>query len=99
MRNGPVALTALALLLPAAGCATTDQPSPPSRTPSPSASPSASPPPRMPDLVGRNLQDAQDALQAADIAFFSRSHDVTSAHRHQILDRDWKVCDQTPRAG
>ena len=51
---------------------------------------------RMPNLVGRGLQNAQDAIQAltGDPLFVTRSHDATGAGRRQILDRDWKVCDQ-----
>lgn len=55
----------------------------------------------MPNLVGRNLQDAQDAIQALTsygIAI-TRSHDATGAGRHQILDRDWKVCAQNVAPG
>jgi hypothetical protein len=50
----------------------------------------------MPDSVGRNLEDAQDAIQAltGNAIFFTKSHDATGRGRHQILDRDWKVCGQ-----
>jgi hypothetical protein len=55
----------------------------------------------MPDLVGRNLQDAQDAIQAltGNAIFFTKSHDATGRGRHQILDRDWKVCGQNVKPG
>ncbi len=55
----------------------------------------------MPNLVGSNLQDAQDAIQALtdNKIFFTKSHDATGRGRHQILDRDWKVCDQNVRPG
>ncbi len=55
----------------------------------------------MPNLVGHNLQDAQDAIQAltGDAIFLTKSHDATGAGRHQILDRDWKVCSQNVRTG
>lgn len=55
----------------------------------------------MPSLVGRNLQDAQDAIQAltGNTIFFTKSHDATGAGRHQILDRDWKVCSQNVKPG
>jgi|ThiBiot_300_biof_2_1041535.scaffolds.fasta_scaffold05305_2 hypothetical protein len=55
----------------------------------------------MPDLVGSGLQDAQDAIQkltSYGIAI-TKSHDATGAGRRQILDRDWKVCDQSVKAG
>jgi hypothetical protein len=49
-------------------------------------------------LIGMGLQSAQDAAQAA--GFYALiSHDSTGRGRHQILDRDWKVCTQTPAAG
>ena len=53
----------------------------------------------MPNLVGHGLQDAQDTIQALtdDRIFVTKSHDATGAGRHQILDRDWKVCDQDVR--
>ena len=56
---------------------------------------------RMPNLVGHGLQDAQDTIQALtdDRIFVTKSHDATGAGRHQILDRDWKVCDQDVRPG
>ena len=53
---------------------------------------------KLPDLVGKGLQSAQDAAQAA--GFYNlTSHDALGRSRHQILDRDWKVCTQTPKAG
>lgn len=52
----------------------------------------------VPDLVGKGLQSAQDAAQAAGFRHLT-SHDATGGLRHQILDRDWKVCFQTPAAG
>jgi beta-lactam-binding protein with PASTA domain len=52
----------------------------------------------VPALVGSGLQAAQDAAQAA--GFYNlKSHDSLGRDRHQILDRDWKVCSQTPAAG
>jgi len=55
----------------------------------------------MPNLVGSGLQDAQDAVQklTGNVVFFTSSHDVTGQGRHQILDRNWKVCDQNVAAG
>jgi hypothetical protein len=55
----------------------------------------------MPNLVGTGLQDAQDAIQTLTsygIAI-TKSHDATGAGRRQILDRDWKVCDQNVSPG
>ncbi len=55
----------------------------------------------MPNLVGSGLQDAQDAIQklTGNVVFFTSSHDVTGQGRHQVLDRNWKVCDQNVAAG
>ena len=55
----------------------------------------------MPNEVGKVLQDAQDDLQrvSRDPVFFSHSHDATGQGRHQILDRDWKVCSQNVAPG
>jgi len=81
-------------------------PSPPASevAPAPPPAPSASSVPTigavgtwtMPNLVGANLQEAQDAIQAltGNAIFFTKSHDATGAGRHQILDRDWRVCSQ-----
>lgn len=52
----------------------------------------------VPNFVGMGLQSAQDAAQAA--GFYNLdSHDSLGRARMQILDRDWKVCSQTPAAG
>lgn len=55
----------------------------------------------MPDLRGKGLQSAQDAMQAltGDPLFLTSSHDVTGRGRHQILDRDWQVCTQNVAPG
>jgi len=52
----------------------------------------------MPRLVGRNLQAAQDTLQSRG-SYFLDQQDATGAGRRQLLDRDWKVCSQQPKAG
>jgi hypothetical protein len=54
----------------------------------------------MPNEVGRGLQDAQDDLQrvSGDPVFFSHSHDMLG-DRFQILDADWKVCNQNVAPG
>jgi beta-lactam-binding protein with PASTA domain len=52
----------------------------------------------IPNLVGKGLQTAQDEAQSA--GFYNLdSHDSLGRDRNQILDRDWKVCTQTPAAG
>jgi hypothetical protein len=55
----------------------------------------------MPNMVGSGLQDAQDTIQklTGNEIFFTGSHDVGGRGRHQVLDRDWKVCDQNIAAG
>jgi beta-lactam-binding protein with PASTA domain len=52
----------------------------------------------MPNLVGENLQDAQDKLQALD-SFFLQQNDATGMERFQVIDSNWKVCTQKPSAG
>jgi len=81
---------------------------PPAATPTaatlPAATPNAGAPGTswtMPDLVGSNLQDAQNAVQ--DLTDFEiaviTSHDSTGAGRQQVLDRNWKVCSQSVAPG
>lgn len=55
----------------------------------------------MPDEVGQVLQAAQDDIQRVshDPVFYTSSKDATGRGRHQILDRDWKVCSQNVPAG
>jgi hypothetical protein len=51
----------------------------------------------MPDLVGSNLQSAQNQVQSlTDFAItVTTSHDATGADRQQVLDENWKVCTQS----
>ena len=51
----------------------------------------------MPNFVGMNLQDAQDKVQTYGI-FFSVSHDLNGS-RMQVLDSNWKVCNQNIKPG
>jgi hypothetical protein len=81
----------------------TAPPPPPAATP-PAVAPSAGAAGTswtMPDLVGSNLQDAQNAVQ--DLTDFeiavTTSHDSTGAGRQQVLDRNWKVCSQSVAPG
>ncbi|MGV9316261.1 hypothetical protein ACWDR0_29350 [Streptomyces sp. NPDC003691] len=60
--------------------------------------PAASSAGRLPNLVGQQLQAAQDAAQAAGFHRLD-SHDATGEGRMQVLDRNWKVCSQTPAPG
>jgi beta-lactam-binding protein with PASTA domain len=52
----------------------------------------------VPNVVCRDLQTAQDALQAAGFYVLS-SQDGTGKGRHQILDRNWVVTAQSAAAG
>jgi len=55
----------------------------------------------MPNLRGRDLQTAQDAIQSLtnDSVWFTDSHDASGQGRGQWLDRDWQVCDQSVAPG
>ncbi|MEV4611473.1 PASTA domain-containing protein [Kitasatospora sp. NPDC049258] len=74
--------------------------------PLPAATPPVAPTPAaanakpadLPNFVGMGLQSAQDKAQAAGF-YTLTSHDALGRSRMQILDRDWKVCSQTPTAG
>lgn len=52
----------------------------------------------MPNVLCRNLQDAQNDIQKVGV-FFSRSHDATGKGRRQLWDRNWIVVAQTPPPG
>ena len=52
----------------------------------------------MPDLIGVNLQEAQDSLQALG-SYLLDQEDASGLDRFQILDSNWVVCAQTPRPG
>jgi hypothetical protein len=51
----------------------------------------------MPNMVGKDLQSAQDEVQTHGI-FLSNSHDLLGS-RMQVLDSNWQVCNQSPVAG
>jgi hypothetical protein len=55
----------------------------------------------MPNLVGSNLQAAQDRIQAVsgNPLFITLSHDATGHGRNQVLDSNWKVCSQNVAPG
>lgn len=55
----------------------------------------------MPNLIGANLQVAQNAIQElTDYAvFYSSSTDLTGLSRMQIDDSNWQVCRSTPLPG
>ena len=52
----------------------------------------------VPNVVGKDLQFAQDTMQAAGL-YHLTSHDSTGQGRSQVLDRNWVVTDQTPPGG
>jgi hypothetical protein len=55
----------------------------------------------MPNEIGKDLQTAQDDIQAltGNPMFISTSKDLTGQGRHQINDRNWQVCSSTPPPG
>jgi hypothetical protein len=54
----------------------------------------------MPDVVGIDLQSAQDTVQQlTGFRVVVSSHDRTGADRTQVFDRDWIVCTQSVAAG
>lgn len=52
----------------------------------------------MPSLVGKNLQEAKNELQALGSAALDQ-RDASGQGRTQILDSNWKVCAQEPATG
>lgn len=52
----------------------------------------------LPDVVGMNLQAAQDRLQAAGF-YLLDDKDATGRGRFQVYDRNWVVTRQKPAAG
>ncbi|WP_185845970.1 PASTA domain-containing protein [Kibdelosporangium aridum] len=52
----------------------------------------------VPDVVGKNHQQAQDALQAAGF-YKLDEEDATGQKRMLVMDRNWVVVEQIPKAG
>ena len=52
----------------------------------------------MPDVVGMNLQEAQDLLQNMG-SYFMDQEDASGDGRLQIDDSNWNVCTQDPEPG
>ncbi|PRH77912.1 hypothetical protein C6N75_18005 [Streptomyces solincola] len=52
----------------------------------------------LPNLVGMDLQAAQDSAQAAGF-FILDDQDASGQGRLQVMDRNWTVCSQQPTAG
>ncbi len=53
---------------------------------------------KMPKLVGKNLQLAQDTLQSQG-SYVLDQKDALGLDRFQIDDSNWRVCKQSPKAG
>jgi beta-lactam-binding protein with PASTA domain len=52
----------------------------------------------VPDVVGKNHQEAQDTLQAAGF-YVLGEEDATGRGRNLLVDRNWVVVEQNPKAG
>ncbi|AWS48732.1 hypothetical protein DKM19_26940 [Streptosporangium sp. 'caverna'] len=52
----------------------------------------------LPNVVGLNLQDGQNAMQTAGFSLLD-DKDATGQNRFQILDRNWVITEQDPAAG
>jgi hypothetical protein len=52
----------------------------------------------VPDGVGKDYQSAQDVWRAAGL-HVAPAHDATGAHRLPVLDSNWVVLSQDPKAG
>lgn len=52
----------------------------------------------MPDVVGINLQEAQDSLQSLG-SYFMDQEDASGEGRVQLVDSNWTVCTQEPAPG
>lgn len=52
----------------------------------------------MPNVIGMNLQFAQDLLQSKG-SYLMDQTDAKGLGRIQIIDSNWKVCKQAPSAG
>ncbi|WP_329087908.1 PASTA domain-containing protein [Actinomadura citrea] len=53
---------------------------------------------RVPNVVGKNHQTAQNIMQAAGL-WMLQEEDATGQGRMLILDRNWQVVRQKPKAG
>ncbi|MFF5565396.1 PASTA domain-containing protein [Streptomyces sp. NPDC012623] len=84
------ALVGAAALLALTACEDTDTSAPAGGTPTARAA--------LPDLVGKGLQSARDTAKSAGFRELT-SHDALGRGRAVLLDRNWKVCSQTPPAG
>lgn len=76
----------------------TAAPSVESPSPTPTPTPAAEVTFTVPDLVGANLQDAQDLLQSLG-SYTMDQTDASGLDRMQVNDSNWQVCAQEPAAG
>jgi beta-lactam-binding protein with PASTA domain len=91
MRNWGIAVLAVAVAAFVTACGSVGV----SQSPTAGATSAAR---AVPDFIGKGLQTARDDAQAAGFSNLT-THDASGRARLQILDRDWKVCFQTPVAG
>ncbi|MFF2780341.1 hypothetical protein ACFVU3_36210 [Streptomyces sp. NPDC058052] len=77
---------------------TTPSADPPATTSAPSSAPVQPAAAQLPSFVGMGLQSAQDKAQELGYYYLS-SHDALGRGRNQVLDRNWKVCSQSPQPG
>ncbi|HEV7934208.1 MAG TPA: PASTA domain-containing protein [Actinomadura sp.] len=81
---------------------TVTSPAPNTSAAAPSSEPSSMPAKpqmvRVPNVVGKNHQLAQDLMQAQGL-YNLREKDATGANRMLIIDRNWVVVSQSPKAG
>lgn len=95
------AVPLLAIALAAAACGTTDtaslQGASETSTEPKLTTPTVPVRSSLPNFVGMGLQSAQDEAQATGFKYLD-SHDSSGRGRLQVLDRNWKVCFQSPPA-
>lgn len=105
--DAPTTLPAVTSTVQTTITATTTATPTPSNTPTPTSEASTAATPevtatpvafKMPDLVGENLQLAQDKLQKLG-SFVLDQQDAAGLDRIQVLDSNWQVCSQRPAPG
>ena len=102
-----VVVTVTATPTPSPSTVATPTPSPTPVADETTAAPKPKPKPEpqtytMPNEVGHVLQSAQEDIEGmlgVPVWPLLKSHDVKEGWRFQVLDRDWKVCDQDPAPG
>jgi hypothetical protein len=101
-RGAAACLVAL-VLFALAGCSAGRRPGMPLTPTSPATTPATSTATSwiMPDLVGQNLQDAQNAIRmlTGNAIIVTTSSDASGQGRQQMRVSNWKVCSQYAAAG